>query len=231
MQILRLCSWVLNRNMRHSLGWSGKELLLLLCQAKGAPVGWCPPGHVWRGQWEVSWHYPGRAWSAGGQSLHWLASRWGSKHHQPLGVSQSRVYALLVRSFHLEGGLLPVKTASECVSSPYLFFSGHSAVWLSYGLNCYCSLLCFYILAIPNHWFLSQHCTLKDKETGACFVRSVHRSSIYIWQAIEATKASINRRVEGTSPAAPQSSVRLPTQGASIPVWVARIPHAAQCSQ
>ena len=40
------------------------------------------------------------------------------------GVSQSRVYALVVRSFHLAGGLLPVKTASECVSSPYLFFQG-----------------------------------------------------------------------------------------------------------
>ena len=39
-------------------------------------------------------------------------------------VSASLEFALVVRSFHLEGGLLPGKTALECVSSPYLFFQG-----------------------------------------------------------------------------------------------------------
>ena len=56
-------------------------------------------------------------------------------------------------------------------------------------------------------------------------------SIIYIWQDTEATKEPINKRVEGTSPAVPWLRVHLLMQGALIPGWGTRIPHAAQCSQ
>ena len=42
-------------------------------------------------------------WSARAQFLDWLASRWSFKHHQLSGFNQSRVYVLVVSSFHLVG--------------------------------------------------------------------------------------------------------------------------------
>ena len=39
--------------------------------------------------------------------------------------ASSAVYVLEVISFHLVGGLLPVKTSQECVSDLYLYLSGN----------------------------------------------------------------------------------------------------------
>ena len=54
------------------------------------------------------------------QFLDWLASRMYFKYQ-----ASSAVYVLEVISFHLVGGLLPVKTSQECVSDLYLYLSGN----------------------------------------------------------------------------------------------------------
>ena len=46
------------------------------------------------------------------------------------------------QQFSSGGGLLPIKTAQECVSDLYLYLSGNcefsdSALWQNYNLNCY----------------------------------------------------------------------------------------------
>ena len=59
-------------------------------------------------------------------------SGWSFKHHQPSGFSQSRVYVLVVSSFHLGGGLggglLPVKQVRNVRQAVVQIFRGSGSL-------------------------------------------------------------------------------------------------------
>mgnify|MGYP006996387237 CR=1 FL=1 len=71
----------------------------------------------WEGHTAESAESEARRWAvltqvrlAWRQFSDWLASSWNFEYHQHSDFNQSRVYVLVVSSFHLERGLLPVKT-------------------------------------------------------------------------------------------------------------------------
>ena len=108
---LSLCSPVANRNGDRVLGEVEKSSFYCFAWEKGLQ-GANSLQTIWPTQEEVVNSFIMSreqsvisSWTV----RDWLASRWSFKHHQPSGFNQSRVYVLVVSSFHLEGSPLSVK--------------------------------------------------------------------------------------------------------------------------
>ena len=83
-----------------------------------------------------------REWSARGQFLDWLASRWSFRHRQPSSFNQSRVYVLVISSSHLLESTSNKTNLGICVRSLSVSFKKLGVWWFCQVANLYSQLLC-----------------------------------------------------------------------------------------